>query len=191
MAELLEIRWHGRGGQGAKTAAILLGEAVSASGKYIQAFPEYGPERMGAPVLAFNRISSEPIRLHCQVANPKIVVVLDATLLGKADVTSGVPDDGLYIINTNLSPEERREQLGLTGGKVYTLDATQISMETIGRPIPNTPMMGALIRTTGLLTIDEFVANTRDRLEAKFRPDIVDKNIKAIERAYQEVQGEE
>jgi pyruvate ferredoxin oxidoreductase gamma subunit len=191
MAELLEIRWHGRGGQGAKTAAILLGEAVSASGKYIQAFPEYGPERMGAPVLAFNRISSEPIRLHCQVANPKIVVVLDATLLGKADVTSGVPDDGLYIINTNLSPEEMREQLGLTGGKVYTLDATQISMETIGRPIPNTPMMGALIRTTGLLTIDEFVANTRDRLEAKFRPDIVDKNIKAIERAYQEVQGEE
>ena len=191
MAELLEIRWHGRGGQGAKTAAILLGEAVSASGKYIQAFPEYGPERMGAPVLAFNRISSEPIRLHCQVANPKIVVVLDATLLGKADVTSGVPNDGLYIINTNLSPKEMREQLGLTGGKVYTLDATQISMETIGRPIPNTPMMGALIRTTGLLTIDEFVANTRDRLEAKFRPDIVDKNIKAIERAYQEVQGEE
>lgn len=191
MAELLEIRWHGRGGQGAKTAALLLGEAVSASGKYIQAFPEYGPERMGAPVLAFNRISDEPIRLHCQVANPAIVVVLDATLIGKADVTAGVPEDGLYIINTNLSPSEMREQLGLTGGKVYTLDATQISMETIGRPIPNTPMMGALIRTSGLLTIDEFIANTRDRLEAKFRPDIVEKNIQAIERAYQEVQGEE
>ncbi|NLJ59452.1 MAG: pyruvate synthase [Firmicutes bacterium] len=191
MAELLEIRWHGRGGQGAKTAAILMGEAVSASGKYIQAFPEYGPERMGAPVLAFNRISDEPIRLHCQVANPAIVVVLDATLIGKADVTAGVPEDGLYIINTNLSPSEMREQLGLTGGKVYTLDATQISMETIGRPIPNTPMMGALIRTSGLLTIDEFIANTRDRLEAKFRPDIVEKNIQAIERAYQEVQGEE
>lgn len=191
MAELLEIRWHGRGGQGAKTAAILMGEAVSASGKYIQAFPEYGPERMGAPVLAFNRISDEPIRLHCQVANPAMVVVLDATLIGKADVTAGVPEDGLYIINTNLSPSEMREQLGLTGGKVYTLDATQISMETIGRPIPNTPMMGALIRTSGLLTIDEFIANTRDRLEAKFRPDIVEKNIQAIERAYQEVQGEE
>jgi pyruvate ferredoxin oxidoreductase gamma subunit len=191
MAELLEIRWHGRGGQGAKTAAILLGEAVSASGKYIQAFPEYGPERMGAPVLAFNRISEDPIRLHCQVANPAMVVVLDATLIGKADVTAGVPEDGLYIINTNLSPKEMREQLGLTGGKVYTLDATQISMETIGRAIPNTPMMGALIRTTGLLTIDEFVGNTRERLEAKFRPDIVEKNIQAIERAYQEVQGEE
>ena len=191
MAELLEIRWHGRGGQGAKTAAILLGEAVSASGKYIQAFPEYGPERMGAPVLAFNRISEEPIRLHCQVANPAMVVVLDATLIGKADVTAGVPEDGLYIINTNLSPKEMREQLGLTSGKVYTLDATQISMETIGRAIPNTPMMGALIRTTGLLTIDEFVRNTRERLEAKFRPDIVEKNIQAIERAYQEVQGEE
>ena len=191
MAELLEIRWHGRGGQGAKTAAILLGEAVSASGKYIQAFPEYGPERMGAPVLAFNRISDEPIRLHCQVANPEMVVVLDETLLGKADVTAGVPDDGLYIINTNKSPEEMREQLGLTGGKVYTRDAMQISMETIGRPIPNTPMMGALIRTTGLLSIDEFIANSRDRLEAKFRPDIVEKNIQAIERAYQEVQGEE
>ncbi|HAV20478.1 MAG: 2-oxoacid:acceptor oxidoreductase family protein [Bacillota bacterium] len=191
MAELLEIRWHGRGGQGAKTAALLLGEAVSASGKYIQAFPEYGPERMGAPVLAFNRISEEPIRLHCQVLNPAIVVVLDATLLEATDVTAGVPEDGLYIINTNLSPEEMREQLGITGGKVYTLDATQIAIDTIGRDIPNTPMMGALIRTTGLLTIDEFVSNTRERLEAKFRPDIVEKNIQAIERAYQEVQGEE
>jgi pyruvate ferredoxin oxidoreductase gamma subunit len=191
MAELLEIRWHGRGGQGAKTAALLLGEAVSASGKYIQAFPEYGPERMGAPVLAFNRISEEPIRLHCQVSNPAIVVVLDATLLEATDVTAGVPEDGLYIINTNLSPGEMREQLGITGGKVYTLDATQIAIDTIGRDIPNTPMMGALIRTTGLLTIDEFVSNTRERLEAKFRPDIVEKNIQAIERAYQEVQGEE
>jgi len=191
MAELLEIRWHGRGGQGAKTAAILLGEAVSISGKYIQAFPEYGPERMGAPVLAFNRISDEPIRLHCQVANPAMVVVLDATLIGKTDVTAGVPEDGLYIINTNLSPGEMRDQLGLADGKVYTLDATQISMETMGRNIPNTPMMGALIRATGLLTIDEFVANAKGRLEAKFRPDIVEKNIQAIERAYQEVQGEE
>ena len=190
MAELLEIRWHGRGGQGAKTAAILLGEAVSASGKYIQAFPEYGPERMGAPVLAYNRISEDPIRLHCQVANPSMVVVLDATLIGKADVTLGVPDDGLYIINTNLSPKEMRKRLDLTGGKVYTLDATQISMETIGRNIPNTPMMGALIKTTGLLTIEEFIKNTKERLEAKFRPDVVEKNIKAIERAYQEVEGE-
>lgn len=193
MAQVLEIRWHGRGGQGAKTAAILLGEAASAVGKFIQAFPEYGPERMGAPVLAFNRISDQPIRVHCQVSSPKIVVVLDSTLLGKGDVTAGVPKDGVYIINTNLSPQDMRERLGISGGKVFTVDATEISIDTIGRPIPNTPMMGALIKATGLMTLDEFLADTRSKLEAKFRskPGIVEGNIRAIEKAYQEVQSEQ
>ncbi|MDI7248145.1 MAG: 2-oxoacid:acceptor oxidoreductase family protein [Bacillota bacterium] len=192
MAQMLEIRWHGRGGQGAKTAAILLGEAASSVGKYIQAFPEYGPERMGAPVLAFNRISDEPVRVHCHVSNPRIVVVLDPTLIGKNDVTSGVPEDGIYLVNTNLTPAEMRAKLKVKGGKVYTVDATQISIDTIGRAIPNTPMMGALLRATGLMSLEEFVADTRHKLEMKFRskPEVIGGNIKAIERAYQEVQSE-
>lgn len=192
MAQVLEIRWHGRGGQGAKTAAILLGEAASSAGKYIQAFPEYGPERMGAPVLAFNRISDEPVRVHCHVAHPSIVVVLDSTLIGKNDVTAGVPESGVYIINTSLSPAELRTRLKVKGGKVFTVDATQISMDTIGRAIPNTPMMGALIKATGILGMEEFLQDTRHKLEAKFRskPEVIEGNIKAIERAYQEVQSE-
>jgi pyruvate ferredoxin oxidoreductase gamma subunit len=103
MASLTEIRWHGRGGQGSKTASILLGKVAAKTGKNIQAFPEYGPERMGAPVLAFNRISDEDITVHCQVTNPGIVVVLDPTLLESVDVTAGVPDDGTIIINTTNS----------------------------------------------------------------------------------------
>ncbi len=193
MGQVLEIRWHGRGGQGAKTAAILLGEAASSVGKYIQAFPEYGPERMGAPVLAFNRISDEPVRVHCHVAHPSIVVVLDPTLIGKTDVTAGVPGDGVYIINTNLSPAEMRARLKVKGGKVFTVDATEISIDTIGRAIPNTPMMGALIRATGILDLGEFLQDTRHKLEIKFRskPEVIEGNIKAIERAYQEVRSEQ
>lgn len=192
MSQVLEIRWHGRGGQGAKTAAILLGEAASSAGKFVQAFPEYGPERMGAPVLAFNRISDEPVRVHCHVAHPRIVVVLDSTLIGKNDVTAGVPEDGVYLVNTNLSPAEMRAKLKVRGGKVFTVDATQISIDTIGRAIPNTPMMGALIKATGLLTLEEFVSDTRHKLEVKFRskPEVIEGNIRAIERAYQEVQSE-
>ncbi len=192
MAEVLEIRWHGRGGQGAKTAAILLGEAASSAGKFVQAFPEYGPERMGAPVLAFNRISDEPVRVHCHVAHPRIVVVLDSTLIGKTDVTAGVPEDGVYLINTNLSPAEMRKHLKVRGGKVFTVDATQISIDAFGRAIPNTPMMGALIKATGLLAMEDFIADTRHKLEAKFRskPEVIEGNIKAIERAYQEVRAE-
>lgn len=192
MAKALEIRWHGRGGQGAKTAAILLGEAASASGKYIQAFPEYGPERMGAPVLAFNRISDQPISVHCHVSNPEIVVVLDPTLIGKANVTGGVPEDGIYIVNTSESPAGMKQRLGVNGARVFTVDATQISIDSIGRAIPNTPMMGALIKATGILDINDFITDTRHKLEEKFRnkPEVIEGNIKAIERAYEEVKGE-
>lgn len=193
MARPLEIRWHGRGGQGAKTAALLLAESASDAGKYIQAFPEYGPERMGAPVQAFTRISDEPITMHCHVTNPQIVVILDPTLIGgSVDVTAGVPEDGIYVINTNASPEEMRAKLGIRGGKVYTVDANQIAIETIGRAIPNTPMLGALLKVTGILDIDTVVKDTEKKLAKKFagRPQIVEGNIKAIKRAYQEVKGE-
>lgn len=191
MDKVLEIRWHGRGGQGAKTAALMLAETAAEVGKYVQGFPEYGPERMGAPILAFNRISDEPIHIHSNVINPHIVVVLDATLLGP-NVTKGVPDDGIYVINTPKSPEEVRKILKLEGGKIFTVDANKIALETIGRAIPNTPMMGALMKATGIIPFEEFLDKVTGQLKKKFRtkPEVIDGNIEAIKRAYQEVKGE-
>jgi pyruvate ferredoxin oxidoreductase gamma subunit len=189
MARLTEIRWHGRGGQGAKTAALLFGEAVLGQGKHMQAFPEYGPERMGAPVQSFNRISDTPITLHCHVTAPQVVVVLDPTLVGTVDVTKGLPPDGTIIINTNEPAEKFRQMLSLDGQKLYTVDASRIARETIGRDIPNTPMMGALVKATGLLDFKEMLTDTRGKLEKKFRskPEVIEGNLKAIQRAYEEV----
>ena len=192
MKELIEIRWHGRGGQGAKTAALLFADAALAQGRYVQAFPEYGPERMGAPVMSFDRISSKPILLHSSVINPDIVIVLDPTLIDTVDVTEGIPDGGTIIINTEKSPADIKKELGISGSiKIYTVDASTISKETIGRDIPNTPMLGALIKATGLLDFNVMVADTRKKLEKKFKskPEVIEGNIKAIERAYKEVKS--
>lgn len=192
MDNTVEIRWHGRGGQGAKTAALLFGEAALSLGKYIQAFPEYGPERMGAPVASFNRISSSVISLHCSITNPNVVIVLDPTLMGKVDVTAGLPADGVLVVNTNLTPADIRKQLNLKAGKIFTVDASGISKETIGRDIPNTPMLGALIKATGLLDFTLMLKDTEDKLKKKFiaKPEVVKGNIEAIKRAYEEVKGE-
>ena len=192
MDNLIEIRWHGRGGQGAKTVALLVGEAMLAAGKYIQAFPEYGPERTGAPVASYNRIAGSPIYLHCQVTDPNVVVVLDPTLLDAVDVTAGLREDGAIIVNTNKTPADLRKMLKLTGRKVFTVDASQISKDTIGRDIPNTPMLGAMAKVTGLLSLDHLLSDTKARLEKKFRgkPTVIEGNIKAIERAFAEVVGE-
>lgn len=192
MAQLTEIRWHGRGGQGAKTAALLFGDAVLSQGQYMQAFPEYGPERMGAPVQSYNRISKEPITLHCGVTSPQIVVVLDPTLIGTIDVTQGLPADGTIIINTNEPASKFREMLKLTDGqKLYTVDASKIAKETIGRDIPNTPMMGALVKVTDLLEFDAMLEDTKHKLEKKFRnkPEVIDGNVKAIQRAHDEIKA--
>ncbi|WP_422447038.1 2-oxoacid:acceptor oxidoreductase family protein [Thermoanaerobacterium sp. DL9XJH110] len=191
MAKVIEIRWHGRGGQGAKTAALMLAETAAEMGKYVQGFPEYGPERMGAPILAFNRISDQPIHIHSNVINPDIVIVLDATLLGPK-VTAGVPENGIYIVNTTKTPQQVREILKLNGGRIFTVDANQISLETIGRVIPNTPIMGAFIKATGLIPYEEFIESVKKELAKKFKskPEVIDGNLKAIERAYQEVKGE-
>jgi len=189
----MEIRWHGRGGQGAKTAALLLADAALSSGKYIQAFPEYGPERMGAPVASFNRLSSKPILLHSGVLNPDVVLVLDPTLIESVDVLEGVLDGGSIIINTNKSPADIKQELkGLKSSiKVFTVDASTISKETIGKDIPNTPMLGALIKATEILNFDEMLKDTRKKLEKKFKtkPDVIEGNIKAIERAFNEVKS--
>ena len=191
MEEMFEIRWHGRGGQGAKTAALLFGDAAVSTGKYIQAFPEYGPERMGAPVASFNRISSKPIRIHSGITNPDVVVVLDVSLIEQINVLEGLePEKGILIVNTSETPEEIKKKLNFNG-KVYTVDATKISIETIGRDIPNTPMMGALVKVTGLIDINELLQDTKKKLEVKFRhkPEVIEGNLKAIERAYNEVKG--
>jgi pyruvate ferredoxin oxidoreductase gamma subunit len=192
MKDLIEVRWHGRGGQGAKTAALLLADAALTSGKYVQAFPEYGPERMGAPVASFNRLSSKPILLHSSVTNPDVVVVLDPTLIESIDVTDGMSEKGVLIINTNMAPADIKKTIHQIGGiTVFTVDASTISVETIGRDIPNTPMLGALIKATGLLDFKEMLEDTKKKLEKKFKskPDVIAGNIKAIERAYNEVRS--
>jgi len=190
MKDTIEIRWHGRGGQGAKTAALLFADAALASGKYVQAFPEYGPERMGAPVTSFDRISSKPILLHSGVTSPDIVIVLDPTLMDSIDISEGITDDGSILINTNTAPADVRKRIDIKSGiKVFTVDASAISKETIGRDIPNTPMLGALIKATGILDFKEMLADTKKKLEKKFKskPEVIEGNIKAIERAYGEV----
>ena len=186
---LLEIRWHGRGGQGAKTAALLFGDAAVETGKYIQAFPEYGPERMGAPVYAFNRISDKPILQHCGIKTPQIVVVLDPTLMATVNVTEGLPEDGIVLVNTQKSAEEIKKELKLNKQKVYVVDASKISKDILQRDLPNTPMLGALIKVSKLLDFKAMLESVRHRLEHKFpgRPEVVEGNIKAIKQAYEEV----
>ncbi|AGB40072.1 2-oxoacid:acceptor oxidoreductase, gamma subunit, pyruvate/2-ketoisovalerate family [Halobacteroides halobius DSM 5150] len=188
MASLTEIRWHGRGGQGAKTASILLGKVAAKTGKHIQAFPEYGPERMGAPVLAYNRISEDDITVHCQVTDPGIVTVLDPTLLNVVDVTDGVPEDGTLVVNSEEDVATIKEQLEFDGD-IWVLDAYGVANKEIGRPFPNTPMLGALMQATDLLPFENFVKQIKVELEKKFahKPEMIDKNVAAIKRAYKEV----
>lgn len=192
MAKLIEIRWHGRGGQGAKTAAILFADAALGEGKFVQAFPEYGPERMGAPVAAYNRLSDIPISIHCGVTNPQVVAVLDPTLMSIVDVTSGLNEDGILLVNTSKTPAQVRKEIGLKDKKLFTVDASTISKETIGREIPNTPMLGAVVKITELINFERMIADTRKKLEKKFKtkPEVIDGNIKAIQRAYEEVKAE-
>lgn len=190
MGQMLEIRWHARGGQGAKTASILFAEAAIEEGKYAQGFPDYGPERMGAPMRAFNRISDQPILIHSAIYHPKFVVVLDPTLLDAVDVTEGVPEDGVIVVNTPMTPAEIREKLRLAGRKVYTLNATQIALDEFGRPIPNTVMVGALISLTGVLDVETFKAGFQEKFRKKLATKILEGNMRAIDRAIKEVKGE-
>jgi len=188
MTKLIEVRWHGRGGQGVVTAGKVLAESALDIGLYFQAFPEYGPERMGAPIQAFTRISDKPIDLHCQIENPDVVVVLDPTLLGTVKVTEGLKEGGILLVNTSGSPAEIRKQLHHTTGRVFTVDASHIAIETMGREITNTPMLGALVQVTGLFKVDDIVEQTRQRFgKKKMKADIVEANVTAIRRAAEEV----
>lgn len=187
MEDLMEIRWHGRGGQGAKTAAQFLAESALEEGKFIQAFPEYGPERAGAPIRAFTRIAGSRIYIHSGVTNPEVVVVIDPTLLKTIDVTEGLPEDGVLLVNTEKSPQDIRKQLNFKKGKVCTVDATKIALDTLKLPMPNTPMLGALLKVKPLVSLEQL----KKRVETKFLKKIGDKktkaNIEGIERAHKEV----
>ncbi|MDA7857954.1 2-oxoacid:acceptor oxidoreductase family protein [bacterium] len=187
MPELIEVRFHGRGGQGAKTAADLLAITALESGKYIQAFPEYGPERAGAPIRAFTRISDEPINIHCGVTNPEVVVVIDPTLLEAVNVTEGLGDDGVLLANTEDGPEAIRKKINFKGGKVFTVDATKIALDTLGLAIPNTPMLGALIKATGLVSLDDLKEKVKKKFLKKIGEEKTKGNIDALQKAYDEV----
>jgi pyruvate ferredoxin oxidoreductase gamma subunit len=189
MSKLTEIRWHGRGGQGVVTAGKLLAETALGTGQYFQAFPDYGPERMGAPIKAYTRLSTEPINLHCQIEQPNVVLVLDPTLLGTVPVTEGLKEDGVLLVNTSKSPAEIRKVTGFKTGRVFTIDASHIAIEEIGREITNTPMIGALAKATGFFDIDDLVAQTRKRFtKLMMKQDIIDANERAMRRATKEVQ---
>ena len=188
MNNLIEIRWHGRGGQGAKTASLLLADAAF-TGKYIQGFPEYGPERMGAPITAYNRISDKPITIHSNIYEPDYVVVVDDTLLESVPVTAGLKKEGAIVINTTKSPEYLKEKLNGYDGNIYTIDARKVSEETLGKYFPNTPMLAAIVKVTGIMSDEAFLEDMKGSFKHKFakKPEVIEGNMKALELALKEV----
>lgn len=189
MKDLVEIRWHGRGGQGAKTASLLLADAAFNTGKYIQGFPEYGPERMGAPITAYNRISNKPIVIHSNIYEPDYVVVVDDTLLETVDVTAGLKEDGAIVINTVKDEEQIKKLLKGYKGKVYCIDARKISEEALGRYFPNTPMLAAIVKVAGIMAEDAFLADMQGSFKHKFakKPEVIDGNMNALKMALSQV----
>lgn len=189
MNNLIEIRWHGRGGQGAKTASLLLADAAFNTGKYIQGFPEYGPERMGAPITAYNRISNNPITVHSNIYEPDYVVVVDDTLLESVNVTAGLKETGAIIINTTKDEEYLKRVLNGYNGKIFTIDARKVSMETLGKYFPNTPMLAAVVKVSEVMTEEEFLNDMIGSFKHKFakKPEVIDGNMKALELSLKEI----
>jgi pyruvate ferredoxin oxidoreductase gamma subunit len=190
MGKLVEIRWHGRGGQGAKTASLLLAEVAFNTGKFIQGFPEYGPERMGAPITAYNRISDEKQTIHSNIYEPDYVVVVDETLIKSVAVTSGLKEGGAVIVNTPKSPEQVKKEMNFEG-RLYTIDARKISEETLGSYFPNTPMLAAVVKVSQVIPEEVFLNDIEASFKHKFanKPQVVPKNMDAIVRSLQEVNG--
>jgi pyruvate ferredoxin oxidoreductase gamma subunit len=189
MSNHTEIRWHGRGGQGAKTAALLLADVAFKTGKYVQGFPEYGPERMGAPITAYNRIGESEIRVHSNIYHPDYVVVVDETLLHSVDVTNGLKEDGAIVINTPRPKEEILPLLNGYKGSVYTIDAHKVSMETLGKYFPNSPMLAAIVKVADIMDKDVFLSQMQASYEHKFakKPEVIDGNMRALKMAFEEV----
>ena len=188
MAETVEIRWHGRGGQGTVTAAKVFADACLSGGRHVQAFPEYGPERAGAPLRAYNRVSDKELRMHCPVLKPGIVAVVDATLLDAINVLDGTPDNAIIIVNSAKEPKEIREKLKAgPNQKVFTIDATKIAIDCIGRPMPNSPMVGVLAKVSGIVTLESILEDVKNSFGKKFSQKIIDGNLEAVKRGYGEV----
>ena len=190
MKDIVEIRWHGRGGQGAKTASLLLADAAFNTGKYVQGFPEYGPERMGAPITAYNRISDQRSTVHSNIYFPDYVVVVDETLLSAVDVTAGLKKEGAIVINSSKSPAELRPLLKGYEGRVCTIDAGKISEEELGKNFPNTPMLAAIVRVSGVIGEEEFIKDMEGSFKHKFasKPQVIEGNMRALKRTLEEVQ---
>ena len=189
MNDLIEIRWHGRGGQGAKTASLLLADAAFNTGKYIQGFPEYGPERMGAPITAYNRISNNPITIHSNIYEPDFVVVVDDTLLETVPVTAGLKENGGIIINTTKSENEIKDLLKDYKGNIYTLDARKISVDALGKYFPNVPMLAGIVKISGVMTDNELIKDMEGSFKHKFakKPEVIEGNMNALKVALKEV----
>ena len=189
MSNLLEIRWHGRGGQGAKTASLLLADAAFNTGKFIQGFPEYGPERMGAPITAYNRISDEKITVHSNIYEPDYVVVVDDSLIECVDVTAGLKETGAIVINTTKTPDEVRPLLKGYNGRVCTIDAKKVSEETLGKYFPNTPMLAAIVKVSGIMDEQVFLDDMVESFKHKFakKPEVIDGNMAALRMALNEI----
>lgn len=188
--DMVEIRWHGRGGQGAKSACMLLADVAALQGKFVQGFPEYGPERMGAPITAYNRISEKRCSIHSNIYYPDYVVVVDETLLDSVDVTGGLKEGGGIIINTPSSPQEMRSRLPGWAGKIYTIDARRISEENLGRNFPNTPMLAALVKVSGVVEPEQFLADIEESFQHKFatKPQVIEGNMVTLKKSLEEVQ---
>lgn len=188
---MIEIRWHGRGGQGAKTASLLLADAAFNTGKYIQGFPEYGPERMGAPITAYNRISDTPIRIHSNIYEPDYVVVVDDSLLESVNVTEGLKENGAIIINSNKKIEEIKEKLANFNGKIYTIDASKISKELLKANYPNTAMLAAIVNISKIMKKEELLKEMELSFKHKFarKPEVIAPNMEAVKRGFDEVIG--
>lgn len=189
MDNMIEIRWHGRGGQGAKTASLLLADAAFNTGKYIQGFPEYGPERMGAPITAYNRISDTPITIHSNIYEPDYVVVVDDTLLEAVDVTAGLKESGAIIINSTKSADVLKEHLKDYKGSIYTIDARKVSEEALGKYFPNTPMLAAIVKVSKIMSDEALLKDMEGSFKHKFakKPEVIDGNMKALELALNKV----
>lgn len=192
MKDVVEFRWHGRGGQGAKTAALLLADVAFKTGKYVQGFPEYGPERMGAPITAYNRIGDSEIRVHSNIYHPNFVVVVDEGLLESVDVAKGIKDGGAVVVNSSRSPEEVRNEIRDFDGKVYTIDAKKVSVTCLGKYFPNTPMLAAAVKISGVMEKDEFLREMEASFMHKFasKPEVIEGNMNALKMAFEEVKGQ-
>lgn len=191
MDKITEIRWHGRGGQGAKTACLLLADVAFEAGKYVQGFPEYGPERMGAPITAYNRISEGPCTIHSNIYTPDYVVVVDETLLSSVDVTAGLSPDGAVVINSGKDPAELKPLLNGYEGRVCTIDARSVSERHLGKNFPNTPMLAAIVKVSGVLDEDQFVKDMETSFRHKFasKPQVVAGNMNCLKDAMKEIKG--